>query len=174
MALHDVCRLVVYVAHVQVMSLGQSALRLLELLFRCCVAMLALTFAFVGAAEFNGERIVEHHMERMGGREQLLQQMYAAMATRRDDTVDLALRSYGALPPETLPIPSNLVGTGDGTNNWPCAPIVSCSCFCPETLTLLPCPFLVWVLPHRWVPAVTTVRAPLSDPPVGGQLGTAC
>ena len=38
-------------------------------------------------------------MERMGGREQLLQQMYAAMATRRDDTVDLALRSYGALPP---------------------------------------------------------------------------
>ena len=35
-------------------------------------------------------------MERMGGRDQLLAQMYAAMATRRDDTVDLALRGYGA------------------------------------------------------------------------------
>ncbi len=46
-------------------------------------------------AEFDGERIVEGHMERIGGREQLLQQMYSAMATKKDDTVDLALRSYG-------------------------------------------------------------------------------
>ena len=37
-------------------------------------------------------------MERMGGKEQLLEQMYSAMATRRDETVDLALRSYGTLP----------------------------------------------------------------------------
>ena len=37
-------------------------------------------------------------MERMGGRDTLLAQMYAAMATRRNDTVDLALRSYGARP----------------------------------------------------------------------------
>ncbi len=36
-------------------------------------------------------------MERMGGKEQLLEQMYSAIATRRDETVDLALRSYGAL-----------------------------------------------------------------------------
>ena len=56
--------------------------------------------AALACAEFNGERIVEHHMERMGGREQLLEQMYSAMATKRDETVDLALRSYGApLPP---------------------------------------------------------------------------
>jgi hypothetical protein len=46
-------------------------------------------------AEFNGERIVEGHMERMGGREQLLQQMYSAMATNREESVDLALRCYG-------------------------------------------------------------------------------
>ena len=56
--------------------------------------------AALSCAEFNGEKIVEHHMERMGGREQLLEQMYSAMATRRDETVDLALRSYGA------PLPS--------------------------------------------------------------------
>ena len=37
-------------------------------------------------------------MERMGGKEQLLEQMYAAMATQKDETVDLALRSYGKLP----------------------------------------------------------------------------
>ena len=36
-------------------------------------------------------------MERMGGKEQLLEQMYSAMATQKDETVDLALRSYGAL-----------------------------------------------------------------------------
>ncbi|CAL5227702.1 g10710 [Coccomyxa viridis] len=52
-------------------------------------------FRFKAEIEFNGERIVEHHMERMGGKEQLLEQMYSAMATRRDETVDLALRSYG-------------------------------------------------------------------------------
>lgn len=46
-------------------------------------------------AEFDGERIVEGHMERMGGKEQLLQQMYSAMATNKDDTVNLVLRSYG-------------------------------------------------------------------------------
>lgn len=50
-------------------------------------------------AEFDGERIVEGHMERMGGREQLLQQMYSAIATKKDDTVDLALRSYGVRTP---------------------------------------------------------------------------
>ena len=37
-------------------------------------------------------------MERMGGKEQLLEQMYSAIATQRDETVDLALRSYGQLP----------------------------------------------------------------------------
>lgn len=46
-------------------------------------------------AEFNGERIVEGHMDRIGGREQLLQQMYSALATKREDSVDLALRCYG-------------------------------------------------------------------------------
>ena len=56
--------------------------------------------AALSCAEFNGERIVEHHMERMGGKEQLLEQMYSAMATQRDETVNLALRSYGA------PLPS--------------------------------------------------------------------
>ena len=56
--------------------------------------------AMLSCAEFNGEKIVEHHMERMGGKEQLLEQMYSAMATKRDETVNLALRSYGApLPP---------------------------------------------------------------------------
>jgi hypothetical protein len=54
-------------------------------------------------AEFNGEKIVEHHMERMGGKEQLLEQMYSAMATQKDETVDLALRSYGA-EPEASPV----------------------------------------------------------------------
>lgn len=49
-------------------------------------------------AEFDGDRIVEGHMERMGGREQLLQQMYSAIATKKDDTVDIALRSYGVRP----------------------------------------------------------------------------
>ena len=57
--------------------------------------------AALACAEFNGERIVEHHMERMGGKEQLLEQMYSAMATKRDETVDLALRSYGTT---TLPL----------------------------------------------------------------------
>ncbi|EIE24063.1 hypothetical protein COCSUDRAFT_28593 [Coccomyxa subellipsoidea C-169] len=52
-------------------------------------------FRFKAEIEFDGERIVEGHMERIGGREQLLQQMYSAMATEKDDTVDLALRSYG-------------------------------------------------------------------------------
>ncbi|BDA46259.1 Zinc transporter 9 [Coccomyxa sp. Obi] len=52
-------------------------------------------FRFKAEIEFDGERIVEGHMERMGGREQLLQQMYSAIATKKDDTVDLALRSYG-------------------------------------------------------------------------------
>ena len=37
-------------------------------------------------------------MERMGGKEQLLEQMYSAIATQRDETVDLALRSYGVMP----------------------------------------------------------------------------
>lgn len=36
-------------------------------------------------------------MERMGGKEQLLEQMYSAIATQKDETVDLALRSYGQL-----------------------------------------------------------------------------
>lgn len=35
-------------------------------------------------------------MERMGGKEQLIEQMYSAIATKKDETVDLALRSYGA------------------------------------------------------------------------------
>ena len=47
-------------------------------------------------AEFHGERIVEMHMQRLGGKEQLLAQVYSAFATRRDDTVELALRAYGA------------------------------------------------------------------------------
>ncbi len=47
-------------------------------------------------AEFHGERIVEMHMQRLGGKEQLLAQVYSAIATRRDDTVELALRAYGA------------------------------------------------------------------------------
>ena len=42
-------------------------------------------------------------MERMGGKEQLLEQMYSAMATQKDETVDLALRSYGAQP-EASPV----------------------------------------------------------------------
>lgn len=50
-----------------------------------------------GRAEFHGERIVEMHMQRLGGKEQLLAQVYSAIATRRDDTVELALRAYGAL-----------------------------------------------------------------------------
>lgn len=54
------------------------------------------------ATEFDGERIVEGHMERIGGREQLLQQMYSAIATKKDDTVDLALRSYGSHCSATL------------------------------------------------------------------------
>ena len=54
-------------------------------------------------AEFNGEKIVEHHMDRMGGKEQLLEQMYSAMATQRDETVNLALRSYGAPLPSLCP-----------------------------------------------------------------------
>ena len=37
-------------------------------------------------------------MERMGGKEQLIEQMYTAIATQRDETVDLALRSYGVKP----------------------------------------------------------------------------
>ena len=52
-----------------------------------------------GYAEFHGERIVEMHMQRLGGKEQLLAQVYSAIATRRDDTVELALRAYGALEP---------------------------------------------------------------------------
>ena len=47
-------------------------------------------------AEFHGERIVDMHMQRLGGKEQLLAQVYSAFATRRDDTVELALRAYGA------------------------------------------------------------------------------
>lgn len=35
-------------------------------------------------------------MQRLGGKEQLLAQVYSAIATRRDDTVELALRAYGA------------------------------------------------------------------------------
>ena len=54
-----------------------------------------------GHAEFHGERIVEMHMQRLGGKEQLLAQVYSAIATRRDDTVELALRAYGALNSET-------------------------------------------------------------------------
>jgi len=41
-------------------------------------------------------------MERMGGKEQLLQQMYSAMATNKDDTVNLVLRSYGT--PWAIPL----------------------------------------------------------------------
>ena len=52
-----------------------------------------------GDAEFHGERIVEMHMQRLGGKEQLLAQVYSAIATRRDDTVELALRAYGAPEP---------------------------------------------------------------------------
>ncbi len=37
-------------------------------------------------------------MQRLGGKEQLLAQVYSAIATRRDDTVELALRAYGAPP----------------------------------------------------------------------------
>ena len=56
-----------------------------------------------GDAEFHGERIVEMHMQRLGGKEQLLAQVYSAIATRRDDTVELALRAYGAPEPRSRP-----------------------------------------------------------------------
>ena len=55
-----------------------------------------LTIPTCMRAEFHGERIVEMHMQRLGGKEQLLAQVYSAFATRRDDTVELALRAYGA------------------------------------------------------------------------------
>ena len=57
-----------------------------------------MTWLLDSDAEFDGDRIVEGHMQRMGGREQLLQQMYSAMSTKKDDTIDLALRSYGMGP----------------------------------------------------------------------------
>ena len=56
-----------------------------------------------GGAEFHGERIVEMHMQRLGGKEQLLAQVYSAIATRRDDTVELALRAYGVPEPRVRP-----------------------------------------------------------------------
>ena len=55
-------------------------------------------------AEFHGERIVEMHMQRLGGKEQLLAQVYSAIATRRDDTVELALRAYGAPRPAGMAV----------------------------------------------------------------------
>ena len=35
-------------------------------------------------------------MERLGGRERVLEQMYTALLTKRDATIELALRAYGS------------------------------------------------------------------------------
>jgi hypothetical protein len=48
-------------------------------------------------AEFHGDRIVDRHMERLGGGERLHQQFMSALATTRPDhSLDLALRAYGS------------------------------------------------------------------------------
>ena len=87
----------------------------------------------VWVAEFNGEKIVEHHMERMGGKEQLLEQMYSAMATQKDETVDLALRSYGAQP-EASPVNSESTSEKGCTEWLPC--LFRCDCDCGLTVVL--------------------------------------
>jgi hypothetical protein len=90
-------------------------------------------------AEFNGEKIVEHHMERMGGKEQLLEQMYSAMATQKDETVDLALRSYGAQP-EASPVNLESISEKGHTDWLPCLIRCECDSGCTVVLAVMsPC-----------------------------------
>ena len=47
------------------------------------------------AAEFKGEKLVQRHMDRLGGVERLHEQIYSAVLTKRQESLDMALVSYG-------------------------------------------------------------------------------
>lgn len=47
-------------------------------------------------AEFNGDTVVQRHMDRLGGVERLHEQIYSAVVTKRRESLDMALNSYGA------------------------------------------------------------------------------
>ena len=48
-------------------------------------------------SEFKGERLVQRHMDRLGGVERLHEQIYSAVMTKRRESLDLALMAYGEL-----------------------------------------------------------------------------
>jgi hypothetical protein len=54
-------------------------------------------------AEFNGDMMVDRHMERLGGRDRLYVQMLSAMNTDRPkENLDLALRAHGRSRPKII------------------------------------------------------------------------
>ena len=46
-------------------------------------------------AEFRGDRLVQRHMDRLGGVERLHEQIYSAVITQKRDSLDMALLAYG-------------------------------------------------------------------------------
>ncbi|KAK9805865.1 hypothetical protein WJX73_010318 [Symbiochloris irregularis] len=53
-------------------------------------------YRFKAEMEFHGERIVERHLQRLGGTEMLHAQMHSAFMTGRPETLDLFLHQYGS------------------------------------------------------------------------------
>lgn len=57
-----------------------------------------LTRLHKSGAEFDGERVVERHLQRLGGTDMLHHQMRSAFMTGRPETLDLFLHQYGDSP----------------------------------------------------------------------------
>ena len=52
-------------------------------------------------AEFKGEKLIQRHMERLGGVERMHEQIYSAVTTQRRESLNMALMSFGK-PPRNL------------------------------------------------------------------------
>ena len=48
-------------------------------------------------AEFKGEKLIQRHMERLGGVERMHEQIYSAVTTQRRESLNMALMSFGRL-----------------------------------------------------------------------------
>lgn len=52
-------------------------------------------YRFKAELEFKGERLIQRHMERLGGVERLHEQIYSAVTTQRRESLNMALMSFG-------------------------------------------------------------------------------
>ena len=53
---------------------------------------------FCVSTEFRGDRLVQRHMDRLGGVERLHEQILSAVITKKRDSLDMALVAYGQHP----------------------------------------------------------------------------